>query len=530
MLHFFEKQDRWGNGRALWVVVAMAFLIPMAIAGLFSMKTENEVQDWVPRDNPEYKTVEWYGHHFPQHEGVLLTWEGSSLDDPRVDRLVQKIRGVADSTGKTRGGSKLIERVSTPQELIGQMRKNKASRDEAIDRLHGVLVGAGPLRIRLSEFGRARHDKVVEFLSRTAHEALGLKLEIRDPESSRQAALEIVDAGDSNADAAHAEPAPLDEVPQCPPYDLVVVWRGMQWNAAKISAFKDLAVGLRLPTNRSGDLSPLVIEECFQVPGSPVGLAIYLSEAGNADRSEALRWLTAAAVQSGIPAESIHLGGSAVVEAALNGEVLKSAWDKSAPFKQIHRRSIILASGLVGSVLLLWLFKSFRLAGFVLGVSFYTTLVSTAIIPLTGGTMNMLLVVLPTLILVATLSAAIHMANYWRHAAAGNVQTAVAETVKAAFIPCLCAGLAMVIGQASLLTSSLAPVREFGAYSAIGTLVALVVTLYGLPALLAIWPATPPRRDDVDSSFWQGLAGWIVRHRRLVTAVSLIAAGASMLG
>jgi predicted RND superfamily exporter protein len=448
------------------------------------------------------------------------------------------------------------------------MRKNKASRDGAVDRLHGVLLGAGPLRIRLSEFGRARRDKVVEFLSRTAHDALGLQLEIRDPELGPQAALATLDAGDANGDSsgesaddstepassvaiggpdagkslndesagnggahgANSEPAPLDEVPQCPPHDLVVVWRGMHWDAAKISAFKDLAVGLRLPSNRAGNLSPLVIEECFQVPGSPVALAVYLSEAGNADRPEVLRWLTAAAVQSGIPADSLHMGGSAVVGAALNREVLKSAWDKSAPWHQIHRRSIILLSGLVGGVLVLWLLKSFRLAGLVLGVSYYTTLVSTAMIPLTGGSMNMVLVVLPTLVLVTTLSVAIHVANYWRHARAGNINTAVAETVKAAFVPCLWAGLATLIGQASLLTSSVAPVREFGMYSAIGTLVALVVTLYGLPALLAIWPGKPPRRDEIESAFWQGLAGWIVKHRRLVMVVSLIAAGASLLG
>ena len=52
MPRFFEKKDRWGNGLALWVVVGMVFLIPMAIYSLFSMKMENEVQDWIPKDNP----------------------------------------------------------------------------------------------------------------------------------------------------------------------------------------------------------------------------------------------------------------------------------------------------------------------------------------------------------------------------------------------------------------------------------------------------------------------------------------------
>ena len=72
------------------------------------------------------------------------------------------------------------------------------------------------------------------------------------------------------------------------------------------------------------------------------------------------------------------MGGSAVVGSALNREVLKSVWDKTAPPSQMHRRSIILLSGLVGGVLALWLLKSFKLAGIVLGVSYYTTLLSTA--------------------------------------------------------------------------------------------------------------------------------------------------------
>jgi predicted RND superfamily exporter protein len=572
MLHFFEKRDRWGNGLALWVVVGMVFLIPMSIWSLLSMKMENEVQDWVPKDNPDYKVAEWYRRHFPRDEVVLFTWDGSRLDDPRVERLVQKIRGVKDSQGKRRGGSKFIERVRTPQELIGQMRKNNATGAEAVDRLEGVLVGAGPLRIRLSEFGRARRDKVVECLRKTAHDALGLSIEISNPDSVAEEMLAAVDSTDSTAatsgatdepptagevasgsgasgssgasgngaagetvdtdseEAALAELARADDIPQCPAHDLVITWPGMHWDAARISAFKELADSLRLPSTRSSESSPRPIEECFQVPGSPIALAICLSEAGNADRTEAFRWLSDAAVQSGIPAASIHIGGNAVLGSALDREVLKSVWDTSFPLYRIHHRSIILLSGLAGGILAVWLLKSFRLAGLVLGVSLYTTLLSTALIPLTGGVMTMMLVVLPTLILLTTLSVALHLAKSMGQATASNMTTAVAEAVQAAFVPCLCAGLATVIGQASLMTSSLAPVRNFGMYSALGTLISLAVTLFGLPALLALWPGKPPQFEKHESSFWRGMAGWLTRHHRLVPAVCFVATGVCVWG
>ncbi|MGE5193734.1 MAG: efflux RND transporter permease subunit [Deltaproteobacteria bacterium] len=549
MANFFEKKDRWGNGLALWVVVGMAFLIPISLWSLLSLRMENEVEHWIPKDNPDYMVVEWYRRHFPADDVVLFTWEGSSLEDPRVDRLVRKIRGMTDATGKRRGGSKLIEKVRTPHDLIAQMRKNKVSRDEALRHLEGVLVGSGPVRIRLSEFGRARRDKVINHLRLTARDSLGIEIEVATPESEKGP-----DAIDATADfsaetdvaataAASSSPAetadsagtsgeevacpPADDASAMPPHDLLVTWRGMHWDAAKKSAFMQTVRDLRLPANKSPEPSPKVVDECFQVPGSPIALAVYLSEAGNADRNGAFRWLFAAAQEAGIPQDKIHMGGSAVAGASLNREVLKSVWDTSVPSWQIHRRSIILLSGLVGGILSFWLLRSFKLAGLVLAVSYFTTLLSTALVPVTGGSMNMVLVVMPTLILVTTLSVAIHLANYWRHAAAADLKTAVTTAIKTAFVPCLWAGMTSAIGQLSLLTSSLAPIRDFGLYSAAGTLISLGVTLYGLPALLQIWPGKPPRTDDLDSAFWHTLAAWVAARHKFVTAVCL--AGSALL-
>lgn len=559
MSNFFEKKDRWGNGLALWVVVGMAFLLPISVWSLRSIRLENEVQHWIPKDNPDALVVEWYRRHFPQEDVLLFTWDGSGLDDPRVESLVRKIRGTKDSTGKRRGGSKLIERVCAPRDLIVQMVKNKVPRDEAVRKLEGVLVGSGPVRIRLSEYGRERREKVLDALRQSARESLTIELEIADADSLSQSGLAVAasDAtvadndsptgdvptlakADSGKDDAAAAGGPegeaADESPETvdvatlPPHDLAVTWRGMHWDGAKVSRFMELTRELRLPAAAGREPLPTVIEECFQVPGSPIALAVYLSEAGNADREGAFQWLMGAARDAGIPPESVHMGGSSVAGAALNREVLKSVWDKSAPVYEIHRRSIILLSGLVGGILAFWLLKSFRLAGLVLAVSYFTTLISTALVPLTGGTMNMVLVVMPTLILVTTLSVAIHLANYWQHAAAANLKTAVIESVKTAYVPCLWAGLTSTIGQASLLTSSLAPVRDFGLYSAIGTLISLFMTLYGLPALLQIWPGRTPRPEELDSSFWHGLAAWIAPRHVLVTTLSLVATAICMLG
>jgi predicted RND superfamily exporter protein len=553
MSHIFENRDRWGSRLGLGFVVGILFLIPMAVWSLFSLRIENELHDWAPRSNPEYRLGEWFRRHFPPDDAVLLTWDDSSLEDPRLERLVQKIRGTIDALGQPRGGSKFIDRVSTPQELLAQMRKNNVSRDESVDRLRGVLIGLGPLRIRLSEFGRARRDKVVESLRRTARDALGLEIEISDPDSAVGASQIAWDSkgstaaknsttvdqsgvesaasegsvGDPEA-AATTEPSSGTEVPVCPAHDLVVVWHGMHSDTAKKAAFKNVAINLRLPSSRSRDPSAPVIEECFQVPGTPVALTIHLSEAGNADRPEAFRWLMNAAEQCGIPAGSIHMAGPAVVSSALDREVLKAVWDTTIPVHKIHRRSVLLLSAVAGGILLVWLLKSLRLAGLILGVSCCTTLVSAALVPLTGGHLNIILVILPTLLLVTALSLSIHLVNYWRRMAANSNETAVARIMKTACLPSLCAGLAAVIGQASLMTCPLVPLRDFGLYAAAGTLISVIVTFYAVPALLATWPGKVPQPDVFENPFWQRLANWIVRRQRLVTVVGLIAAGAGV--
>ena len=137
--------------------------------------------------------------------------------------------------------------------------------------------------------------------------------------------------------------------------------------------------------------------------------------------------------------------------------------------------------------------------------------------------MNMVLVVMPTLLLVTTLSGSIHLSNYWRDAAARHdPRTAVAVAVKNARTPCIWACGTTALGLASLMTSSLTPVRDFGMYSAIGTLLSLVGILYCLPALLQLWPGTAPAPEEVEPVTWKFFGEWMVRWRYRTVLVAAI--------
>ena len=220
------------------------------------------------------------------------------------------------------------------------------------------------------------------------------------------------------------------------------------------------------------------------------------------------------------------MGGSPVAATALNVAGRKASWNRDWPVWALPLRSPILTSGLLGTLVALIALRSIRLGVLVLTVSYGSTLMAVACVPLAGQTLNMVLVVMPTLLSVLTLSGAIHIANYYRHAAADDADTAVAEAVRQAWAPCALASLTTAVGLLSLVSSTLTPVKQFGVYSAIGCGIALVMVLVALPSLLQIWRGTASSRAGVDAARWRAAGGWIGRHW-VACAVVCVTAGAA---
>ena len=77
-------------------------------------------------------------------------------------------------------------------------------------------------------------------------------------------------------------------------------------------------------------------------------------------------------------------------------------------------------------------------------------------------------------------------------------------------------------GLISLVTSDLAPVRQFGVYSAIGCLIALFMVLYGLPTLLQLWPASRPDPRHVGSRNWNRFGNVVTRPAALISFGCLV--------
>ena len=535
MVHFFEKRDRWGHGLAVWVLVAMVFALPPAIWSLKQIHLENDIANWLPEDDPQAKTLNWYLAHFQHEDRLLVSWEGSMLNDPRIARLAEGLEGVKDASGRRRHGLKQVQAVATPQEVLARMVQSKVPLDEAVRRLQGVLIGTGPMKVRLTEAGREQRRSTLLSLQKQARSQLGLEIEILEPESEWVPPEGFFASGKESADAEAGDEESEDEAVSLefaavPEHDLRVRWDGIRPGSDQAGEFRTLATGLHAPAAKDSSEGVRLIDDCFFVPGSPVALSVTLSEAGIADKHGTMLAIRQAAKAAGIAPEKFHMGGRLVANAALNSEVKKAAWNRAVPIWQIPQRSIVLFSGVVGIAIAFVMLRSIRLALLVLLVSYYTAFVSVALVPATGGSMNMVLIVMPTLLLVLTMSGAIHVVNYWKHSAHSDMRTAVVEAVQMAKVPCALASLTTAIGLLSLTTSTLSPVRDFGLYSAIGCGITLLLVLYGLPALLQFWPSRPPAKEEVDRSAWQWLGHKVSRYRTAVIACCLLAFAVSAYG
>ncbi len=209
-------------------------------------------------------------------------------------------------------------------------------------------------------------------------------------------------------------------------------------------------------------------------------VVLTVSERGAAHRADALDEVRRVAKQyCGLDPKELRLGGPTVDAATIDVE---------------SQRMLLELAGLSGLVafLLTWArLRSVRLAIIVLFVAVCSTAIALAILYYTGGNMNLVMTMLPPLIFVLSISAAIHVVNYYRDAVAeGDWREAPLQALSHGWRPCVLASGTTAVGLLSLGVSETVPVRMFGIYSAAGMVASLVTVLVVLPVALTVWPGT----------------------------------------
>lgn len=507
MERLFHMRDRWRNGLPLWVITVCAFSLPVLGIYLKRLRLENDVTTWLPEDDPDSVVLKWFGEEFEKEDRLLVSWDSSSIHDPRVEKFVSAL-------GPDGRFPPTISGVTTPRDALRIMQENRVEPDEAVRRLTGILIGNGFLKVRLTDRLPIGQDEAVEQVRAVAQNYL--KKEVR-----------VLPA------VLHREPLPPAEQPRSDtsesvadetfqyaiaPHDFQLRWEG-------ISATGQEAANLISHLKRGDSGIANVLEDAFFSPGAPVALSVAISAYGEEAHAETMQTIRAAALSVGVAEPEFRIGGTTVARDRLSEASNEAVWNRDYPIWKFYKRSPILLSAIVGVLTSFIMLRSPLLAMQVLLGAGYACMLVMALIPATGKPLNIVLIVLPNLLMVLTMSGAIHVANYWKHAVADGKARPVAAAIGQAWIPCVLASVTTAIGMASLMTAVLAPVREFGIYASVGTLISLAVILLVFPSLLTLRPPGKGQtftHAQVDSLRWKRFGGWLVRHRLLVNAACLV--------
>ncbi len=176
-------------------------------------------------------------------------------------------------------------------------------------------------------------------------------------------------------------------------------------------------------------------------------------------------------------------------------------------------------SSIIGLVVAWLCLRRLRYAIAVLVLAAVGQITAVGLVYYSGYQFSAVLIVLPTLVFMLTLSGAVHLINYYRDSLAVDAEHASARAVALGWKPCILSSVTTVLGMGSLLTSQLAPIREFGLFSAIALAVSTFFLLLMFPAVVA-WIDFPLKksslssvvRDKGSSSAGQGLDDWLSRY------------------
>ncbi len=486
-----------------WGVFAAALaLLPLIGLGLKQVKLSNDTESWLPLDDPHGQILRWHQEAFSTNDTIIVSWEGSTLNDPRVEAFAARLNGEA---GEQPFG---VNEATAPHKALANMVELEVPQEEALERLRGTFIGGGFLKVRFTEHGRQHREQAEQKLIE-AGDDLGLEVEVYPAVTEPE---EWFVAADDESELVR----PFAAIPV---HDLQLRWKEISPVSPAAEKMEQALVATEI------DGQPIV-EEAFFAYGSPVAVSVSFNEEGLVQLNRTMEELYDAAHEVGIDEEDLHLGGSAVVSHRLSTESGRALWNPDHPLWKFYKRSPVLLSGIVGMLISFVVLRSMWLATIVMFVSVYSAAAMLALVSALGIELNLVLVVMPNLLMVLTLSGSIHLANYWSHAVVNGDPNPVVSAVRTAAMPAFIASLTTAIGLMSLLTSQLTPVRDFGWYSAWGCMLSLLLILGVLPAILALYPPRGAAAIAKSSVRWETLGDvisprykWIAGASALLTVI-----------
>jgi predicted RND superfamily exporter protein len=132
---------------SVWILAILIFLLPMVVVGAIKAKgnNRNDVKGWLPLEYPETQTYRFFRQNFQGEEFILVSWDGCTMADPRLELLAQKLLPPPEEASRI-GRTLYFKAVQTGPRAVGRMTEPPLNldREVAIERLTGAIVGPAP--------------------------------------------------------------------------------------------------------------------------------------------------------------------------------------------------------------------------------------------------------------------------------------------------------------------------------------------------------------------------------------------------
>jgi len=138
------------------IMAVLVFLLPMVVVGAIKAKSNNrnDVKGWLPAEYEETRTYRFFRQNFQGEEFILVSWEGCTMADPRLEMLARKLLPPPEEASR-------IERplyfksAQTGPRAVARMCQEPLNleREEAVARLTGALIGPPPAGIAAGAAG-----------------------------------------------------------------------------------------------------------------------------------------------------------------------------------------------------------------------------------------------------------------------------------------------------------------------------------------------------------------------------------------
>lgn len=146
-------------------------------------------------------------------------------------------------------------------------------------------------------------------------------------------------------------------------------------------------------------------------------------------------------------------------------------------------KQLVIPSSILGIAIACVCLRSVMAALAVLIIAGIGQLVAMASVYYAGGEFSAVLIVLPTLVFMLTLSGAVHLMNYYVDVSADYQNHLGGRAMLLGFKPSILSSMTTALGMASLTVSQLVPVREFGIYSSVTLCLSTLFLLMSFPSL-----------------------------------------------